>query len=344
MGGININDGESNITVGSSLVGTPKDIVFTIENTGGYELNLIGNPIVNVTGSSLELKSDAPSVIPAGGSSTFTITFNPQSETLYTGGISIANSDLNENPYNFTINGSGGGAPEMHVYSGATEIYDITSVNYFLGYGIINQTNSLYFAIRNQGSGNLYLTGSPRVVVTGAAFSLNTDAPSIIAPGEIKGVTINFTPTTVGNYFGNILIYNTDNDENPYNFNIQAYGQTGSPDINVIYNSTSIPNGTVNVSIGTTPVNTTIYSTFTIQNTGDVALNLSGNPRVTITNLMSAFVINPDAPASIPAGSSATFTVAFTPPTPGSYQPNIYINSNDPDEGSYVFSIWGIGN
>ncbi len=84
---------------------------FTIYNTGSANLTLSGTPDkVSLTGDTSEftLTTDASSgtVAPA-GNTTFKITFDPSATATYTATVSIANDDSDENPYNFTIQGTG---------------------------------------------------------------------------------------------------------------------------------------------------------------------------------------------------------------------------------------------
>ncbi|MEO1032765.1 MAG: choice-of-anchor D domain-containing protein, partial [Bacteroidota bacterium] len=87
---------------------------FVIENNGGSNtLNLTGSsPYVSITGSSDFSVTAIPSnAITAGSSTSFAITFTPTSLGLITASVSIANSDADENPYNFSIQGTGIVAP-----------------------------------------------------------------------------------------------------------------------------------------------------------------------------------------------------------------------------------------
>ncbi|MDY6904728.1 MAG: choice-of-anchor D domain-containing protein [Thermodesulfobacteriota bacterium] len=82
---------------------------FTIQNTGTAILNLGGTPIVSLTGDSDFSVSAQPSAssVAAGNEVTFTVTFAPSSDGDHTAEISIDNDDGDENPYTFTIQGTG---------------------------------------------------------------------------------------------------------------------------------------------------------------------------------------------------------------------------------------------
>jgi F0F1-type ATP synthase epsilon subunit len=85
------------------------DHTFTIENTGSADLNLTsGPPRVTVTGVDFSLITDASTPVSSGGgTTTFTVRFDPSATGLRSGSISIANNDADEKPYTFSIQGTG---------------------------------------------------------------------------------------------------------------------------------------------------------------------------------------------------------------------------------------------
>jgi len=81
--------------------------------------------------------------------------------------------------------------------------------------------------------------------------------------------------------------------------------------------------------------------TFTIQNIGDLVLNISGTPKVAVTG--TGFSVDTDAPATVSANGSATFRVKLSPETIGVYAGTISIANDDADENPYNFAITGYG-
>lgn len=83
---------------------------FTIENTGTADLILSGNPLVQISGTNASefiITSNPVSTISAGTSSAFQIRFDPAAVGLRSAIISIPNNDSDENPYTFSIQGTG---------------------------------------------------------------------------------------------------------------------------------------------------------------------------------------------------------------------------------------------
>jgi len=212
---------------------------FTITNTGTASLNLTGSPqrvtIGGTDAADFELTTDAAaSVASGGGTTTFTITFNPSATGLRKATVSIANDDSDENPYNFAIQGTGT-EPEMDVSGLGISIADndiepSTTDDTDFGYVEVDGgTNLNTFTITNTGSADLNLTsGPPRVTIGGthaADFTLTADAgTSVASGGGTTTFTITFDPRATGLREATVSIANDDGDENPYNFSIQGTG------------------------------------------------------------------------------------------------------------------------
>jgi hypothetical protein len=94
-------------------------------------------------------------------------------------------------------------------------------------FGVASQT----FAIFNTGTGNLNLTGYPRVSISGpnaGDFSLIDPPPSSpVAPGGSWTLfTVQFHPTAMGTRSATISIDNDDSANDPYTFAIQGTGSS----------------------------------------------------------------------------------------------------------------------
>lgn len=122
-----------------------------------------------------------------------------------------------------------------------------------------------------------------------------------------------------------------------------------SPEINVLGNLISIPNGdptplsSDNTDFGSVDTNSgTIIKTFTIQNIGTSTLAINS-----ISVPGSDFTIStapaPTFPVSIAKASSITFQITFNPATTGPKTAILTIANNDADENPYTFTIQGTG-
>ncbi|QJE96554.1 choice-of-anchor D domain-containing protein [Luteolibacter luteus] len=95
-------------------------------------------------------------------------------------------------------------------------------------------------------------------------------------------------------------------------------------------------------SFGVQPRGIPIERTFTIRNTGDQALDLSG---VTLTGTAgNDFTLDASQlPASLPVGQSGSFRVIFTPSDLTTKASLLSFESNDPAHASFRFSVSGKG-
>ncbi|RTY87205.1 choice-of-anchor D domain-containing protein [Flavobacterium sp. RSP15] len=80
---------------------------YTIQNTGNLALSIGSITISGTNAANFTLTTIPSPLITAGGSSTFSIAFDPNALGTKTATISIVNNDSDENPYNFAIKGLG---------------------------------------------------------------------------------------------------------------------------------------------------------------------------------------------------------------------------------------------
>ena len=91
-----------------AVSGSTNANTFTITNTGDADLNLAGVTIGGAHATDFTLTTDAAATVTSGGgTTTFVVTFDPSVVGVRTATISIANDDADENPYNFSLQGTG---------------------------------------------------------------------------------------------------------------------------------------------------------------------------------------------------------------------------------------------
>lgn len=206
------------------------------------------------------------------------------------------------------------------------------------------------YTIQNLGLNDLFLTGSPRVQITGihaSDFSVTLQpALGIIAPGGQTVFEITFTPTTHGVKTAVVSISNNDADENPYTFTIRGNGV--GPEITFFGNGFSIPLNSTNpdeinfTDFGNVNVtSTTKTHQFYIVNTGGLSLSLSS---WTISGAhASDFAISTSPAALVTSGNFTVIAVTFDPTALGVREAMLSINTNDPGKSTFTFAISGIG-
>ncbi|MGG5487681.1 lamin tail domain-containing protein [Gaetbulibacter sp. PBL-D1] len=109
--GFNAPYGLNNTLFGSTNVGsTSAEKSYFVENIGATALNLTGAPIVEITGanaSDFTVTLQPNTSIASSSDSEFRIEFSPTADGTRTATVNIVNSDSDENPYTFDIEGTG---------------------------------------------------------------------------------------------------------------------------------------------------------------------------------------------------------------------------------------------
>ena len=329
----------------SNVAGTR---TFTILNQGSIDLNIGAITIGGTNASDFTVTVPPSAVVPALGSTTFTIAFNPTAINTRTATISIVNDDSNENPYIFAVQGFGIN-PEIDIQGNATSITDSTipaaTTSNWTDFSTVAGTRT--FTIYN--TGNIALTvGAITFTGTNASeFTVTTPPSAIIAAFSNTTFTVTFAPTALGTRSAQIHIVNNDSNENPYDFNLQGTGVTR--EIDVQGNGLSIISGDTVTSIsdgtdfGSADINlVTITKTFTILNTGSIPLTIA-NPTISGANASEFSVTTNPSTLVIGANSSTTFKVTFDPNAVFTRVATINIVNNDSNENPYTIAIQGTG-
>ncbi|OGS88256.1 MAG: hypothetical protein A3E30_16850, partial [Fluviicola sp. RIFCSPHIGHO2_12_FULL_43_24] len=103
---------------GTAVAGIAQTVTFTVQNTG--TTNLVLTPPITVTGATFALGTTfGITTVPAGGSTTFTLTFTPSGAGPFTGTVSFGTNDCDEGTYNFVLNGTGTTIPPVADFSAA---------------------------------------------------------------------------------------------------------------------------------------------------------------------------------------------------------------------------------
>ena len=123
---------------GSSTAGIATTKTFTIQNSGNTNLTIGTISFSGANAADYSIGNLPSTTIIAGNSTTFTISFNPSTIGTRTATISILNNDSDENPYDFSIQGTGTIAPLTFGPGGVT-----SDLQLWLRPDLINGTTNL---------------------------------------------------------------------------------------------------------------------------------------------------------------------------------------------------------
>jgi hypothetical protein len=321
---------------------------FTIQNTGTTNLT-ISNPTLSGTNMADFTISANPSTLTIlpNTSTSFQVTFDPSNAGLRTASLSILNNDFDENPYVFSIRGAGT-APEAEIVGNSLVINDGDSSPATSDFTDFAGSLTRTFFIRNQGNANLTLGAITIGGTNQSDFAVTTFPNSTVLPGGSASVVITFIPGAVGLRTATFSIVTNDSDENPYNFSIQATGIPPTMNVrgnNIIINDNdATPTITDWTDFNSTNLNTSISRIYSIQNTGNFTLNLTGSPRLTLSGSSDfSIILQPTTP--IATSGTTSFVIQFTPSSLGTKTATVSIANNDPGSGKnpYNFTIQGTG-
>uniref|UniRef100_UPI0030ECCAE2 choice-of-anchor D domain-containing protein n=1 Tax=uncultured Flavobacterium sp. TaxID=165435 RepID=UPI0030ECCAE2 len=298
---VSIVDGDTTPTTadhtdfGTVLTSTNITQTFTIQNLGTANLVMPSNPVtLSNTTNGFTVTQPALLTVPAGSSTTFTVTFNSATAGTFTNTINIANNDSDENPYDYAIVANTvAPTPEINIAkdllssdipSGSTASTGYNTI--FAALNIGSNSNKTYY-IENEGTANLTIGAVTIIGANPGDFSISA-IPSTINVGSVLATsipfTITFTPQASGVRTATISIVNNDSNENPYTFDVQGTG--------------TCPSYTTTLSPSSGPVGTTVYITST--------LNLSGTNTVTLnsTTLPVTVISSTQISVVIPSGAN----------------------------------------
>jgi hypothetical protein len=198
----NLISGSGSFSLGTVTTGSSSSATtFTIENTGTSTLNITGTPKVAISGHTSDFTIDQTSTsatVSASGTTTFTVTFSPTTTGARSAIISIANDDSNENPYTFTVSGTGATyAPSVTTSpatsintTGATLNGEVTSD----GGATVTERGFVY-----KTSSSVTISDNKNTVAgTTGTFSLSPTSLSVNTRYYFRAYAINSVNTTLG--------------------------------------------------------------------------------------------------------------------------------------------------
>jgi hypothetical protein len=283
---------------GSVTVGSQSNQIVTLTNNSASTVNISQ---ASVSGTGFKLNGvTAPIALNASQSTTFTVTFAPQSTAPASGSVTIT-SDAPNPTLSMPLSGTG------------VALAALGSSPTSLAFGSVQVGNNQALAetVSNTGGSSLTLS---QVGISGTGFTLSgITTPVTLTPGQSASFSVSFTPQSASSASGSLTI--TSNASNPtltipVSGTGVALGALGSSPTSLAFGSVRVGNNQALAE--------------TVSNTGGSSLTLS---QVGISG--TGFTLSGiTTPVTLTPGQSASFSVSFTPQSASSASGSLTITSN----------------
>ena len=286
---------------GNLTVGSQQTASLSVTNTGGTSVT-ISQAAISGTGFTLG-GITTPLTVAAGQSTSFNVTFAPQ-----TAGAASGNVTLTSNAPNPTLVIPLSGvavAPGQLTSNPASEAFGNVTAG-------TQQTTT--FSVTNSGGTSVTIS---QAAVTGTGFSLGgITTPVTLTAGQSTTLTVTFAPQSTGAASGSVTL--TSNGANPTltialsGTGVAAGQLTGNPS---------------SQSFGSVTLGNQKSATETVTNNSGTSVAISQASASGTGFSLSGISI----PVTLAAGQSTSFSVIFTPQATGSASGNVTITSNAPN-------------
>jgi hypothetical protein len=336
-------------------------LIWTQSTGKTFQINNVGEGVLNISGIALtdaaepdNFTYDGPAsakILP-GESTTFSVSYFPQTTGSHTATVSITSDDpdAGESTLDLVLNGTAL-APLIEIRKDTSTI---PSGNTAPDFGSISAdgdgsiaTAYEEFTIVNTGTANLLITG---VNIAGSHyqdFDLDTTGMATeLIPDASTTFIVRFDPLEAGSRSAVLQI--SSNVYTPPVYTVDLTG-TGLIPQTIVVSEGSIPIPSGGSATAYTGVGVdgdgglaSAYRPFTIQNAGELDLVLSG-VSITGTGADSFDLYTADMVMTLTPGQSTTFSVRFDPLTEDAVFPVVEIASNAFNQPAYTMNLTGNG-
>jgi hypothetical protein len=231
---------------GADIAGGTVTRTYTVTNTGNTSLTLGSVTTGGTHAADFIVVAQPAAFLAVSNSTTFQVQFDPSATGTRSATLSFSNGDPDEDPFNFSIQGTGTVNPEIAVLgTNGALIADGDNVPAFADgtdFGATAVTGGLIdrtLSITNSGSGALTITGVTTTGTHAADFAV-VSWPAIVSPGARSNLVLRFDPTASGVRTAAVMIASDDADEASYDFAVRGTGQVPPTVTTTIASSTNL--------------------------------------------------------------------------------------------------------
>ncbi len=196
---------------------------------------------------------------------------------------------------------------------------------------VLGNKSDIGILIQNEGGGILKIESLTLTSTTSSDFVVLDMASMEIDPRDEEELTIRYVPDVVGQDFGNVMIVSNDPDEPELELELEAFGV--EPDIDV-------DPETLWFGVLEAKESKTLTVEVAAAGTGKTKINemaLESDDGVFTYTLPDSVEI----PYTLEPGMSFSFDVTFTAADESSYDTNLLIHSNDPEDPTTAIRLLG---
>lgn len=296
-----LNVDGANKSFGAVAIGSQGSLTYTVTNAGNIAAALSYSqlpPVVTRAGT-------CDTTLAAGASCTVVLTYAPVDTSSTAGSLAVTAPHASTT---LGFSGSGLALPATSVSSSSLNVGNVAT----------GATQTAFVTLQN--SGNVSLD-TPVVSITGAAFTVTHDCPSILAVGATCQATVSFAPTAPQAYTGTLSLEYSGVPVRTVA--VSGVGQAVALSVDAAQQAFG------NVSIGAT-----VSRTYTVTNTG----NISGT--VVIGAVAAPVAKAGTCGASLTAGASCTVVLSYSPTDTATVNDSLTVQVGDKE---LVLSYSGTG-
>ncbi len=295
-----------------------------LTNSGESNLTISGITVTGANPANYAQTNNCPispaNLIP-GFSCNIAVTFKPTATGTRTASVSIADNAA-ASPQTVALTGTGA--------AGTTPLVTFTPPSLTFSNVALNTTSASQMAtLQNTGAAALSITSIAASGTVPGDFLQSNNCPISPATLAVSGtctITVTFTPSSTINQAGTVTV--TDNTPNGTD-QLALVGNGVAPAVNL--SATTLAFGSH--AHGTTSATKTI----TLENSGSLALSITG-----ITPTTNYNIVSNTCPTSLAPGSTCTFGVTFSPSGTGAENGFVMISDNAGDSPQFI-TLTGTG-